>query len=256
MQRALLLAAVLWSGVLGTRGARADLWLYLSSGAQTYNIQDNGALDADPLVGWVAPSMASVGNFSIGAPTVGYSFVSPTAGATIDLHLDVTAALPGETLTAMLSETDIAAEIGLLTGYIGGASYPAIGANGISFTAALDDANNLYGFPPGSTIGPILLGGGVYSGGQTLPVSGTDPYSLSQLVTITSDAPNQNITFDSGAYGTRVPEPTSVLLWVVASGVGIYAARRRRARGKGVPTPARPGGQVPGTAGTDSRSVT
>lgn len=246
MQRTLVLATAAALVAFSARDSRADLWLYMSSGPDTYTIQDNTALDLDSTVGSIVPNVPSVGEFLIDPTMGGVTLGGGLEDALVDVHMNITyIANPGPphdpvfvlqasaTNLSQVESPDV-----MLTGLIGGTSIPAIGAGNISFTVAYDPANGLFSFPPGSTVGPVSVGGLTFSAEQSLSVAPGNPFSLSYAVTVTADQNLQNIVFDSGPVARRNPEPTSLLLWAVASGVGVGVVRYRRARKKAGTEPA------------------
>ncbi len=243
--------AVAASSVLFASVAYGDVILSLRSGASQAIIVDNAPAgtptslgpsthaDSDPSSGIVGVPIGglSVGNFDIGSITQGFSFGGGSEDAFIDLMLDAVSTGAG-VLEAMLTATDLSLDIPpeSITAGIGGIT----DMDNVEFTAAFDPNNNEFGFPPGSTVGPVNLTGPFFDATLTTGVPGDTSFSLSVNTTVTASEAGQSITSDGSNQTNPSPEPTSLAIWMVAAGVGLGIARRRRARGGGTSRPATP----------------
>lgn len=191
--------------------------------------------DADATAGMISvPVGLTAGSFLIDPATTVFTLGGGANDALLDLLLLVEATSPG-TLEALVTATNLSLDNGAatLTGNLGGFSTPAVGGSSITYQAGFDPGNGQFTFPGGSTVGPVSIGGSTFGTSLTTPVSGSNPFSLSEQVTITAGSGGQIIGFDgaAGADDPLVPEPSSILLWTVAAGViGVTARKRARSR--------------------------
>lgn len=193
--------------------------------------------DADATVGQVGvPVGLTVGNFLIDPATSAFAMGGGASDPLVDLLLFVET-LGAGVLQAQVTSTDITTDNPLvsITGNIGGISIPAVGPGDVVYTGGYDSGNGQFTFPGGSTIGPVAIGGGAFGSTVTIPVAGSNPFSLSQSITITATGPGQVIGFDAQNIGaqndiTATPEPATVVLWFVTAGIVGRAASRRRRR--------------------------
>ncbi len=195
---------------------------------------------ADPdgtINGEIAPfnDDTPVGDFMVSANTIATSMLLDGVFPSIDTFLIVTSGAAG-TFTAELTDTGFTLPLNfpdwLLTGYVGS------GRSGSPLTiqAAFDSANQEFGVSSSVTSG--VLGPGDFNASLTFDVTPSNPFSLSQKMTITASGPLQETGFNYQLIATPNPEPTSLVLWGVVSGVGLCVVRYQRARGKNGSQPA------------------
>ena len=219
----------------GVAGSRVIIVDNAPAGTST-SLGPSTHADSDPTSGIVGvPGGLTVGNFSIGNTTTGFSFGGGSEDAFIDLMLEAVSTAAG-VLEAMLTATDLSLDIPpeSITAGIGGIT----DMDNVEFTAAFDPDNNQFGFPPGTTVGPVDLSGPFFDATLTTNVPPDTTFSLSLNTTVTASDAGQSVTSNGNNQTNPSPEPTSLAIWMVVAGVGLGVARRRRARGGGTLGPA------------------
>jgi hypothetical protein len=195
----------------------------LTSGATTITILDNSILDLSSLPGTVVYSGA-IGSFFVNVDT---GITKPTIGGAMQPELDlnwVVVSGGAGSLTIEFSETDFLLDAPLPLSVTAGAGGTLGGVGTLTYMTYLDDPNALFG--TGSLLTTQNFSSLAYSGVKYASTNATQPYSLTQVMTITHGS---GITNSSGDLTLKVPEPGSLLLLGSGLlGVGIWGRRRFR----------------------------
>ena len=178
--------------------------LKLSDGTTTVTVTDNGSGDfrsEKGAVGW----SGSIGNFNI-VVTVGIT--KPQLGSAnypwMELY-NVNVSGGAGTLTIKFTETDFNLPDqypGFIT-RIGGTTGGTVELN-----VYLDESNTPFG--TGTLLASLGPYSGAFSGTSTIDINPKDPFSLTQVATVTHGGGTVSSSFDADTYPT--PEPSSLLL--------------------------------------------
>jgi hypothetical protein len=230
-----------------TSPTRADLILEITDldTLDSVTITDNMAGDDNPLVGQIGYGAAStIGNFTIfgGTSVVSKPFLSngPSA-AYFDLHLDVFNETVSDSGLARLQVriTDTGFTLAdtmsswTLTSSIGGLTDGTV-----EYVESYDPDNSEFGVmdPSNDTSNDFgaLMGGGIFdptfSASLATGIANVaNPFSLTEVLTITHSDIFQFTTFDSDSLVTPdpVPEPASCIAWFIGA-AALYSMRRRK----------------------------
>jgi len=232
----LLVLATLVGGLCGgANQADASFILRLTQGANSVTVRDNlpgtsvgiadPAVDANAAIGGIT-FIGVVGNYTLNVTTGLSKPVLPNDAyhAQMDLNSVDVAGVGGGKLTIELTDTDfIPAGPGYLTADVGGSQ-----TNGsVSFDVWKSTTNQEF-----AEAGPIHLSFGPfttpsYSGsGSVFHGDIPNPYSMTLVTTIDKPSPGSvsfNLQVDN-----ILPEPASLTLWSVISGLGAVVGWRSR----------------------------
>jgi hypothetical protein len=151
------------------------------------------------------------------------------AGTSMDLNSVNVSSIGAGTLTLMFSEVGFA---------LSGTNYATMGIGGttdgmVTYDAYFDNTNALFGtaVPPAGLIGATgnMVGDihGVFSGGATNNITTVNPFSLTQVVTITHQGAFQITSFDAKLDVVPIP-PTALLLGTGLLGLVGLGWRRKK----------------------------
>ena len=207
-----MLVALMAVAMIATTSQKAEATaaLFLTDGATSVVVADNGVGDLNPLAGVVTWS----GALGVWAVNVTTGLTTPVTALPEVMHLNsVDVSTAAGSLLLAFTNTDF----DLLTQSMTMALGPLLAPGGsITYQAYYDNMNAFFG--TGGLIG-TLNGAGSISG----LVSLLSPYSLSQFVLLTHTGAGTS-SFDANI---TVPEPaTTALFGLALFGVGMVARRR------------------------------
>jgi hypothetical protein len=208
--------------ILMTTGQADAAALRLTEGANQVTVVDGGAGDANPAAGAVT-FIGDVGVFSINVST---GITKPILGSASfpEMHLNsVNVSTAPGTLTIEFTETDFTnfASIPAFLMQFGGVTDGTI-----SYSAYLDNNNTAFGQ------GTLIASSQLHSNGAFAEefasniVPSDEPYSLTQVVTITHGAGTLDTSFDATLQA--VPEPGAATLALIGIAIGGLSFMRRR----------------------------
>lgn len=214
--------AAMAAGLLGMLpAAHAIPTLSLSvDGGPAITCADGAACDTNANAGAITFS-PSIGDFAINV-TTGLSKPLLTGGDPLmDLNTVNVQILGGaHTLQIALSDTGFDIYGGRITTDFGG-TLSGTGAS-LAYSAYYDAGNALFG--QGTLIGTGSSGPGAYSGSADGGWSPNGPYSVTEILTLTTGG---GMTVFSGDFSVNVPEPGTLALIGLAL-LGLAVAHRRR----------------------------
>ena len=212
--------AALLLGLLPAAHAVPMLSFSIDGGAAT-TCADGAACDINPYAGVVTFSQSLLPDFAVNV-TTGLSKPILTGGDPLmDLNTVNVQTWGGpHTLQIGFSDTGFDIYGGRITTNYGG-TLNGIGAS-MEFSAYYDAGNALFG--QGSLIGTVGSGTGAFSGSADGGWSPNAPYSVTEILTLTTGA---GMTVFSGDFTVNVPEPGTLALIGLAL-LGFAAVYRRR----------------------------
>jgi hypothetical protein len=194
-----------FAGLLAAPSAFATATLSFSvDGGAAVTCADGAMCDINSTAGVVTYSADLGGGFIVNVTT---GITTPFyTGSSMDLNsVNVQSGSGNHTLEIMFSQTDFTSTMGGFEGGFGG----TIGTGGtVVASAGYDTTNTLFG--NGTNIASTgSLGPGAFSATFSGGGPGTSPYSLTQILTIST---SQALTFSGDFALTQVPEPASIVL--------------------------------------------
>lgn len=223
-----VLAAIAF--LFAVSSANAVPTLRLTQGSTTFTVADGSALDANAAAGGVT-FIGSVGTFTTNVST---GLTKPIIGSSstpdIDLNSVDVSSGTGGSLTVAWSDTDFTSLSPVsINAFIGGTSGLSVvpATSLISWSLYGSSANDLFG--TGSLLWTSsFTGPGAFSDSlSNIIFNPLGAYSLTLVATITH-ATAQTSSFDFGAQGTPLPEPTPLAL--ISLGLFILASYRLKIR--------------------------